>query len=145
MATLLEAGKADYPANYKGRQIVPLEGLSLLPCFTDKPGKTHEYLFWEHLGNMAVMKGKWKLVSQQKEGNGKWHCTIWKPTARKKGTWQDSTPSWPPGCFRPIRAGQAKQGSIRRSPKNSWTNRTTIMNEALTLTPARLYRLDDSL
>src|SRR3546814_16664660 len=72
MATLLEAGKADYPANYKGRQIVPLEGLSLLPCFTDKPGKTHEYLFWEHLANMAVMKGKWKLVSQQTAGNGKW-------------------------------------------------------------------------
>ncbi len=62
MATLLEITGIDYPNTYKGREIKPLEGYSMKPTFSDQP-HTREWLFWEHEGNRAIRKGKWKLVS----------------------------------------------------------------------------------
>lgn len=72
MATFCDLAQTRYPDTYKSNRIVPLEGLSFLPVLKGSRGKQHEYLFWEHMGNMAVMKGSWKLVSKQKEGDGRW-------------------------------------------------------------------------
>jgi arylsulfatase A-like enzyme len=63
MATCIDVAGTDYPSEYKGHQIIPLEGKSLLPAFDNKPIK-REALYWEHEGNQAVRKGKWKLVSK---------------------------------------------------------------------------------
>ena len=61
MATCLDVAGAAYPEAYNGHSIPPLEGVSLTPIFDDQPnGK--EVLVWEHEGNCAVRKGKWKLV-----------------------------------------------------------------------------------
>lgn len=60
MATCCDAGKVTYPKSYKGHYIIPCEGVSLVPNFSDKPtgrGMT----FWEHEVNIAVRDGKWKL------------------------------------------------------------------------------------
>ncbi len=63
MATCLEVSSAEYPTEYKGHKIQPLEGHSLTSIFSDKDnGK--EVLYWEHEGNQAVRRGKWKLVSK---------------------------------------------------------------------------------
>ena len=63
MATCLEVSSAEYPTEYKGHKIQPLEGDSLTSIFSDKDnGK--EVLYWEHEGNQAVRRGKWKLVSK---------------------------------------------------------------------------------
>ncbi len=72
MATIIDVSGATYPQTYKGNIIVPLQGKSLVPVFEGGKRENHKYLFWEHMGNMAVMKGNWKLVSQRKEGEGKW-------------------------------------------------------------------------
>lgn len=59
MATCLEVAEAEYPETYN--DILPLEGTSLAPIFNNQDnGKDH--LIWEHEGNCAVRKGKWKLV-----------------------------------------------------------------------------------
>jgi arylsulfatase len=61
MATILEATGAEYPSTYKGRDILPLEGTSLLPLL-EQDGMARGPLYWEHEGNAGVREGKWKLV-----------------------------------------------------------------------------------
>jgi arylsulfatase len=61
MATFLEVAGIDYPAQYDGRDIKPLEGFSMTPTFTNGP-HPRPVLYWEHEGNKAVRRGKWKLV-----------------------------------------------------------------------------------
>ena len=61
--TVLEATSAAYPASYPGRDLLPLEGRSMLPALT---GGTVELgtLYWEHLGNAAIRRDRWKLVRE---------------------------------------------------------------------------------
>jgi arylsulfatase len=63
MATCVDVAGADYPKEYKGREIIPMEGRSLVPAFTDQVIE-REVLFWEHEGNRAIRVGKWKLVAR---------------------------------------------------------------------------------
>ncbi len=63
MATCVDAAGANYPKEYNGNEIIPMEGKSLLPAFADKP-IDREALFWEHEGNRAIRIGKWKLVAR---------------------------------------------------------------------------------
>ena len=63
MATCLDAAGIDYPKTYDGRVIKPLEGYSMAPIFGNKPNE-REALYWEHEGNRAIRRGKWKLVSK---------------------------------------------------------------------------------
>lgn len=69
MATFVEAAGTQYPKSHMGRDIIPLEGKSLLPIFQGKKRAGHEELFWEHEGNRAVLQGKWKLVALHR---GEW-------------------------------------------------------------------------
>lgn len=62
MATCCDVAGAKYPSSYQSREIPPLEGKSLLPIFEGKKRAGHKAIFWEHEGNSAVRKGKWKLV-----------------------------------------------------------------------------------
>jgi len=69
MATCLDVANAEYPVEYGGREILPLEGKSLRPIFEDRRREGHDALFWEFNGNKAVRRGTWKLVSV---GNNPW-------------------------------------------------------------------------
>jgi arylsulfatase len=65
MATCVDVAGASYPETYKGNQILPSEGRSLMPAILeDKP--LHDTLCWEHEGNCAVRAGNWKLVARNK-------------------------------------------------------------------------------
>ena len=66
LATACDVGAAPYPAEFKGRQILPLEGVSLLPAFLGQPLRRGKPLFWEHEGNRAVRDGAWKAVQKFK-------------------------------------------------------------------------------
>ena len=66
MATCLDVAGVEYPSQYKGRDMIPLEGKSLVPIFKGRQRQPHEYLCWEFGGNRAVRKGKWKLVEKAK-------------------------------------------------------------------------------
>ena len=69
MATCVDLGKADYPKEFNGQPITPLEGKSLRPAFAGTQIQ-RDALFWEHEGNRAIRVGKWKLVA--KGGKGPW-------------------------------------------------------------------------
>ena len=63
MATCLEAAGADYPRSHGNHVIEPMEGTSLLPALIGEDFERNA-IFWEHEGNRAVRKGRWKLVSR---------------------------------------------------------------------------------
>jgi len=66
MPTVLDLAGAEYPTEYNGNVIPPVEGVSMLPVFDDRP-LDREALYFEHEGNRAVRMGKWKLVAAHRE------------------------------------------------------------------------------
>lgn len=65
MATVLDATGVRYPSQRKGQDIPLLEGTSMLKTW--QPGEaanTDRYLYWEHEGNAACRRGRWKLVKK---------------------------------------------------------------------------------
>ncbi len=72
MATCLDVAGAEYPAEYGGHRITPLEGRPLTPIFDTGSRTGHEAIFWEHEGNCAVRQGKWKLVSRWRKEGRRW-------------------------------------------------------------------------
>ena len=62
MPTIAELAGAEYPARFKGHDIIPVEGLSLVPILNGETRAGHETLCWEFARNRAVRQGKWKVV-----------------------------------------------------------------------------------
>ncbi|MFV0378642.1 MAG: arylsulfatase [Mangrovibacterium sp.] len=63
MATFVDLAGANYPSEYNGNKIHPLEGKSMVPLFKGKDKPVHtEPIFWEHEGNKAVRQANYKLV-----------------------------------------------------------------------------------
>jgi len=63
LPTCLELAGAQYPTEYHGNTITPLEGKSLLPILKGHKHAPHKMLFFEHEGGRAVRRGQWKLVA----------------------------------------------------------------------------------
>ncbi len=83
MATCVEVGEATYPTEFHSQadgetrglsdtvhDILPLEGVSLLPAMNGESLARPKPIFWEHEGNRAIREGDWKLVARGK--NGAW-------------------------------------------------------------------------
>jgi len=75
MATCIDVAQATYPKTFENKSIIPLEGKSLVPTFSNDKLE-REALYWEHEGNRAVRMGKWKLVSK----TSKKHSFLWDKT-----------------------------------------------------------------
>jgi arylsulfatase len=72
--TILELAGVKHPSNFKGREIVPMQGKSwvkMLNGSTQSPRGPSDWLGWELFGNRAIRQGDWKIS---------WH---YKPV----GTW----------------------------------------------------------
>ncbi len=67
MPTLVDIAGADYPHERKDSEILPMEGKSLFPAFKNKP-LDRGAIYFEHEGNRAIRRGKWKLVAATKKG-----------------------------------------------------------------------------
>lgn len=63
LPTVLDATGAPYPAERNGRPIPPAEGRSMLPALRGDE-VPESSLYWEHTGNAAVRRGRWKLVRE---------------------------------------------------------------------------------
>ncbi len=67
MATCVDITGAKYPAEWIGKKILPMEGVSLRPLLAASAGNPASLpprlLAWEHEGNRAIREGQWKLVS----------------------------------------------------------------------------------
>ncbi len=62
MPTLLDLAGSEYPSEFQGNAILPVEGKSLLPVFAGRKRDGHASLSWELFGNRAIRQGDWKLV-----------------------------------------------------------------------------------
>ena len=61
LPTILAAAHAAYPAERDGQEIAAHEGHSLLPALRGETVQPHAQ-YWEHTGNAAIRRGRWKLV-----------------------------------------------------------------------------------
>jgi arylsulfatase A-like enzyme len=66
--TCLDVAGVTVPDEQNGQRLIPIEGRSLVPAFSDEPVE-REALYWEHQGNKAIRFGDWKAVTV---GNGEW-------------------------------------------------------------------------
>lgn len=64
MATVLDAAGVPYPAPDATGSPLPLEGVSMLPTLRQGAVDPGRSLYWEHEGNCAVRRGRWKLVKK---------------------------------------------------------------------------------
>lgn len=64
MATCLELAGASFPAEFKGKETVPHESLSLVPVIKGKSvSRDHPYIF-NHANTHAIVKGDYKIVRE---------------------------------------------------------------------------------
>jgi arylsulfatase len=62
--TMLELAGIEHPTNYKGREIVPMQGKSwnrMLKGSTESPRASDDWLGFELFGNRAIRQGDWKI------------------------------------------------------------------------------------
>jgi arylsulfatase len=67
MATCLDVSGVACPKEFSGKEIKPLQGVSLLPALEGRSLNRRQPIFWEHEGNRAVRDGKWKLVARENQ------------------------------------------------------------------------------
>ncbi|SEN96732.1 arylsulfatase [Flavobacterium sp. CF108] len=65
--TCLEYADFQYPDAFQGKNLTPLEGISLKKEFEGQQSDVHEALFWEHEGSKAVRKDQWKAVAENNQ------------------------------------------------------------------------------
>ncbi len=63
MATCVDLAKATYPKTFHDHNIIPLEGISIVPILKTGKREGHSSLFFEHYDARAIRIGDWKLVS----------------------------------------------------------------------------------
>jgi len=73
MPTLCEVAGAKYPETYKGRNIVPAQGISMVPFITGADAKVEQRtLYWQHENHAAIRQGDWKLVTTDDRNESRW-------------------------------------------------------------------------
>ena len=68
MATCADVAGGIYPKKFGEHEIIPVEGVSLLPAFSGKPVERTDALYFEHHLNCAIRDGDWKLVRKGQTG-----------------------------------------------------------------------------
>jgi len=78
LPTFLDLAETEHPgAVYKGREVFPVKGNSMLPILTGESEFVHaedEYMGWEHRQHSSIRQGDWKIV--------------WDPTMGLEAKWQ---------------------------------------------------------
>jgi arylsulfatase len=64
MATFVDVSGAEYPYEFNGQKITPMQGQSLLPIFMGEQIKREKPIFWEWSNGQAVSFDSWKIVRE---------------------------------------------------------------------------------
>ncbi|MCH8042386.1 MAG: arylsulfatase [Planctomycetes bacterium] len=68
MATCVDVAGGKFPKKFAGKELIPLEGVSLRPTFSGKSLGRKDALYFEHHLNCAIRDGDWKLVRKGNTG-----------------------------------------------------------------------------
>jgi len=63
MPTLVELAGGQYPSEFGGRTIEPVQGRTLGPILAGQQREPHEWLYFQFSTDRAIRKGDWKLAS----------------------------------------------------------------------------------
>lgn len=77
MPTFLELATAEYPGEFQGNQILPVEGKSIQPILLGQQRQPHAQMAWEWGRNRAIREGDWKAVWQYKGKQKKGHWALY--------------------------------------------------------------------
>ncbi|NNE90928.1 MAG: arylsulfatase [Verrucomicrobiales bacterium] len=66
MATAIDVAETEYPKEWPGIELEPLQGKSLVPIFQGETREPHADLYFQFATNRAIRQGKWKLVSHRR-------------------------------------------------------------------------------
>jgi arylsulfatase len=64
MSTLVDITGASYPTHFNDQQIIPMQGVSLLPVFEGKNKEREKPIFWEWRHGQAVYHDSYKIVRE---------------------------------------------------------------------------------
>ena len=67
MPTCLELGGSEYPAEFEGHKILPVEGKSFKQILLGHQREAHKQLAWEWKRHRALREGDWKVVWQNRK------------------------------------------------------------------------------
>ena len=73
MPTILEVSEATYHKKFKGKELIPFEGRSLVSFFSRTKDQDTRVLCFDHFESSAIRKGDWKLV----RGNDRYKNRTW--------------------------------------------------------------------
>jgi len=69
LPTFLALAGTEHPGTlYRGQEVLPVKGISLLPLFDGEVSEVHapeEFMGWELYGHRSIRQGNWKLVWDQ--------------------------------------------------------------------------------
>ena len=71
LPTLIDIADTEYPIEYRQNELLPVEGISMLPLFSGKDVTRQNAIGFEHHGNQALRDGKWKIVSQYRQNRSR--------------------------------------------------------------------------
>jgi len=83
MATLVDVTGATYPDNLRGETVGGMDGISLLPAFSNGTVERGKPVFFEWRNGRAVVDGHWKLLVHKA-----------RPQDEESGLWDFSTGEW---------------------------------------------------
>ncbi len=64
MSTMVDIAGAEYPTQFNGQTITPMQGESLLAVFKGKDVQREKPVFWEWRNGQAVYHNSWKIVKE---------------------------------------------------------------------------------
>jgi arylsulfatase len=64
-ATFYDLAGVEYPEEFDGRKITPIEGESFAPVLAGTDRARERPIFFEHVHNRAMREGMWKIVSHR--------------------------------------------------------------------------------
>ena len=80
MPTLLDILDIKHPENsYKDREIIPMQGISILPALKDDSVSVRDQNHiegWEMFGKTAIRKGDWKMIQEPEDDYFSWQTPL---------------------------------------------------------------------
>ena len=124
-ATCLDAARTQQPRSFRDHDVLPAEGLSLLPTIRGTGTIPFDrVLCWERMGNEAVRHGSWKLVRGYGSGTDDGNITS---TGPRTGQWELYDTTTDPGETNNLAAQHPDRVKSMTRLFESWSTRVGVV------------------